>query len=512
MKLNIISKAVVAALLLVAGLQTTQAQGVRVHYKNGNVVDIPAALFDHMSPAYLKSTVEDDDPVDPKADVKVEPLDMSTAKFLSTLQQAGMPIHLGTSAPTVNGTFSLKPTKLVKYWSANPEDYNDIEVDETTEEVLKFTGQSGFNVWIDSYNIDENGPDHSVAEANQLGDSRGVKGVIVGSGSKFTAAYIITLDMPAYDLFVRMGYIISAEVSGNSLKDLYVAALSLDRDYNIQEYGIGCDGDGVSTDTTWAPLPCTNDSRSISRMPNRFARKKAQTVKEEYSYIIYKTDGTEMKVTQDELDYVETYEAAFDERITQEIPQEYLSKMSTYMPIYAGNTPPTLSGAYRVSPQALVYDAGGTYRPGTVFVDYIMNLSNQDKQKNTVDYESKEVNSSGNVITKSDKASMAVLGQGDNFTAFAILEGTARDVYYKQATIVSGTVTAEGVKDVYMGILMLDKGDDSAPGKRLMDVGTFRVFHDGDGMASTDSWAASRAFSRRQGGDANRSGLSCPDK
>ena len=231
-----------------------------------------------------------------------------------------------------------------------------------------------------------------------------------------------------------------------------------------------------------------------------------------YSFTIYKTDGTQLKVSQDELDYVETYEAEFDQRITQQIPQEYLSKMATHMPIYAGSTPPTLSGAYRVSPQALVYDAGGTYRPGTVFVDYIMNLSNQDKQKNTVDYENKEVNSSGNVISQSDKTSMAVLGQGDNFTAFAIQECTTRGVYYKLATIVSGTVTAEGVKDVYMGALMLDKGDDSAPGKRLMDVGTFRVLHDGDGVASTDSWAASRAFSRRQGSDANRSGLSCPDK
>lgn len=470
------------ALLLMTGLTAAQAQGIRVHYKNGNTVDIPAALFDHMSPGYQQSTVDDgDNPVDPNANVKVEPLDMSTAKFLSTLQQAGMPIHLGTSAPIVNGTFSLKPTKLVKYWSANPEDYDDIEVDETTEEVLKFTGQSGYNVWVDSYNIDEDGPDYSVAEANQLGDSRGVKAVIVGSGSKFTAAYIITIDWPAYDLFIRMGYIISAEVSGNSLKDLYVAALSLDRDYNLLEYGIGCDGDGVSATTTWAPLPWTDDSRSVSRLPYRIGRKKAKTVKEEYSYTIYKTDGTELKVSQDELDYVETYEAEFDDRITQQIPQEYLSKMATHMPIYDGSTPPTVDGTFALHPVEVVF-ASDNYHSNNI-ADLYLHFFDQNSVKNTILYEDKTLDGGG------EKTEMIIMGQGDNFTVFAVVPGAEpeNNITYKMATIISGTMTANGIKNCYYAILMVDKVD---PNEKIMRVGTYRIFKDGDGLASPSSWSA----------------------
>ena len=480
------------ALFLMTGLAAAQAQGIRVHYKDGNTVDIPAALFDRMSPGYQQSTVDDgDDPVDPNANVKVESLDITTAKFISALQQAGMPVHIGTNAPTVNGTFSIKPTQLVKYWSANPEDYDDIEVDETTEEVLKFTGQSGNNVWIDSYNIDEDGPDYSVAESNQLGDSRGVKAVIVGSGSKFTAAYIITLDWPAYNLFVRMGYIISGEVSGSSLKDVYIAALSLDRDYNLLEYGIGCDGDGVSTATTWAPLPWTDDSRSAIRLPHRIGRKKAKTVKEEYYYTIYKTDGTELKVSQDELDYVETYDVEFDDRITQQIPQEYLSKMATHMPIYAGSTPPAVDGTFTSHPHEPVYTSDGYTWSGQL-ADQVMNFSGQDKMKNTISYQYRQGTGS------SEKTEMVILGQGDKFTIFAVMS-SANSTYnatYKMAEIVSGTVTADGIRDFFCGMLMLEKND---PNNKLMNIGTYRIFKDGDGLAVPSTWSA-RSTERNSGG------------
>ena len=72
------------------------------------------------------------------------------------------------------------------------------------------------------------------------------------------------------------------------------------------------------------------------------------------AYIIYKTDGTELKVTQDELDFVETYEGEFDQRITQQIPKEYLEKMASHMPIYAGNTPPAIEGSFSMNNYIIV--------------------------------------------------------------------------------------------------------------------------------------------------------------
>jgi len=489
MKTYSILRTLVAALLIAAGLQTAQAQGIRVHYKDGNTVDVPAALFDRMSPFYRKTTVTEEEYT-----VKVEPINVQSANFYKLLEQNGFPMYLGEGQPIVNGTYKVSPTKLVKYWSIDPDTYGDIDVDEEVEEVIKFADQSGHNVWIDTYNIDENGPDINMGAGGMVGDSRGCKSYIQGYGNKFTVAYKLTINYPEYDLFVSMAYLISGEVSGSNLKDVYIATVSLDRDNNIVEYGIGKDGDGVSTTTTWAPRVYQYESRQAvqtskaSRLVRRLAPKRATTVTETWGYTIYKTDGTELSVTREELDYVETYEGEFDERITQQIPQQYLEQMSAYMPIYAGNQPPTLDGAYVRDPTTLVYASDG-YNPSGSFAKRTMNFTDQNKVKNTVNYQYKQAGA------ESAKTEMVVLGKGDNFTIFAIISSSAGNASYKMAEIMSGTMTAEGIKDFYNGMLMLEKND---PDGEFMKVGTYRIFKDSDGLASSDAWS-SRSMMPQQG-------------
>lgn len=496
MKPIIIQRIAVAALLLMAGLQTTQAQGIRVHYKNGSITDVPAALFDRMVPQYT-TTPDNPNPPGPGPDipddepkVTVEPMNLTSGTALglvSSLQQAGMPINVGLSVPQLNGTFSLKPPKLVKRWQAVPDPDEEIfDPDETDEMVIKFSNLSGNNVWIDTYNVDSEGADYAIgSETDKTAD--GIKSFIMGNGNKFTTAFVYTVEWGTF-YYYRLVYIFSGEVSGSNIKDLYVAVISLDRNDEVDEYAVGRDGDGVSYATTWAPKPYTGDSRALAR--RMAARQKATTEQVAYSFTIYKTDGTSFSVTRDELDYVETYEASFDERIAQQIPQEYLGKMATYMPIYSGSTPPTVDGTYRISKTTLVYDAGGTYNPGETFVDFIANLSNQNSTKNTVDYQNKEVDSNGNVLSQANKSEMVLLGQGDNFTAFVISEGTSTGIYYKTADLISGTMTPDGIKNIYLGILMIDKGDDSASSKKLMNKGVFRVFYDSDGLAAKTTWNA----------------------
>ena len=210
-----------------------------------------------------------------------------------------------------------------------------------------------------------------------------------------------------------------------------------------------------------------------------------------YSFTIYKTDGAQLKVTQDELDYVETYEAEFDQRITQQIPQEYLSKMATHMPIYAGSTPPTIDGTFTSHQHEPVYTSDGYSWSGGL-ADQIMNFTGQDKQKNTINYEYRQ---SGN---HSDKTQMVVMGEGDQFTIFAVMNGANASVNatYKMAEIVSGTMTADGIKDFFSGILLVEKND---PNNKIMSVGTYRIFKDGDGLASPSSWSA-RSTERNSGG------------
>ena len=494
MKTYSILRTLVAALLVAAGLQTAQAQGIRVHYKDGNTVDVPAALFDRMSPFYRKTTVTEEEYT-----VKVEPLNIQAANFYKLLEQKGMPLYIGLSAPTVNGTFKITPTQLVDYWSSDPAAYADIDVDEEVEEVIKFADQSGNNVWIDTYNIDEDGPDINMGADEMLGDSRGCKALILGYGNKFTAAYMITLDYPTYDIYVHMAYIISGEVSGSNLKDVYVATVSLDRDNNIVEYGIGKDGDGVSTTTTWAPRVYQYESRQAvqtskaSRLVRRLAPKRATTVTETWGYTIYKTDGTEFSVTREELDYVETYEGEFDERITQQIPQQYLEKMSAHMPIYAGNTPPTIEGTFTIHPNVLVY-ASDNYKSSSGFGDQLMNFSDQNKVKNTLNYQYKQGSS------VSEKTEMVVLGKDNKFTIFAIINSASASLNAtsKMAEIVSGTMTEDGIKDIYNAMLMLDKND---PNHRLMDVGTYRIFKDEDGLATPSVWSSRSMIPQEESGE-----------
>lgn len=487
MRTTNIIRYIVVALLLVAGLPTAQAQGIRVHYKNGSVTDIPAALFDRMSPAYQESTVDDDDPVGPVTpdpEIEVEPLNpIQATTAIAALQAAGMPIYIGLNPPAVSGAFSMKPLALVAQEGFYDEG-EDPQDDLMTEAIFKFAAKSGFNISVDMYDIDEEG-----TNANWGADfgTDGIKAYIVGTGNQFTVGFLVKFRWNGEQ--ENTGFLISGEVSDGSIKNMYYCQVELDKDYNLLSYGIIKDGDGDSPATTWAPGKSA--SRKAKKLARRLSRRPTVITLNEYSYIIYKTDGTQLKVTQDELDYVETYEAEFDQRITQQIPQEYLSKMATHMPIYAGSTPPTIDGSFTSHPHEPVYTSDGYSWSGGL-ADQIMNFTGQDKQKNTINYEYRQA---GNL---SDKTQMVVMGKGDQFTIFAVMNGanTSENATYKMAEIVSGTMTADGIKDFYTGILMLEKND---PNNRLMKVGTYRIFKDGDGLASPSAWSA-RSTERSSGG------------
>ena len=101
---------------------------------------------------------------------------------------------------------------------------------------------------------------------------------------------------------------------------------------------------------------------------------------------VWKKDGSHDTYLESELESITTYEEKFDERITQEIPIEYLSKMSAYMPIYSGNTPPNIEGTYNLSKQIMVYnsDPNSSLQAGKKFVDYVSEFTKQDMTANTV--------------------------------------------------------------------------------------------------------------------------------
>lgn len=212
---------------------------------------------------------------------------------------------------------------------------------------------------------------------------------------------------------------------------------------------------------------------------------------------VWKKDGSHDTYLESELESITTYEEEFDERISQEIPTEYLSKLSGYMPIYSGNTPPIIEGTYKLSPWAVVFDEAG-YEPGHTFSDKIIRFSNQNTQQNTLAYDQKQ----GSAVGHSDN--VVILGQGNNFTVFFIQQESDPEFNFtgKSAAIYSGTMSDTGIKNLYYGFLYLEKND---PQNKMIGVGKIRVIKDSDGLSETTTWSA-RLKAAAQVGNNNRTG------
>jgi len=204
--------------------------------------------------------------------------------------------------------------------------------------------------------------------------------------------------------------------------------------------------------------------------------------------VLKRLDGSSFKVSADQLDSINTYAQAYDERLTYSIPEIYVDKMGKHMPIFGGNTPPAVEGVYAFSPNIAVYFEDYAAAPGREYTSMVMRFENQDKQKNTLDYSSHDAGSS----TSSSAKGAAIIGEGGNFTCFFISEGESSGIYIKLATLISGTMTADGIRNMYHGFVLLDKGDD--PNNTLMKKGVYRVFKDGDGISASTTWANVATF------------------
>ena len=174
-----------------------------------------------------------------------------------------------------------------------------------------------------------------------------------------------------------------------------------------------------------------------------------------------------------------------DTRFDTVVPHDLQLKVEKYMPLYTGVNPPNVEGCYLIEPQVAVYheDYGnGGYEPGHMFLPVIMRFSNQDTRNNTLDYAQSEGGQGANAHGNGAYIS----GNGSNFTAYFLTEGAENGIYTKTALVVSGTKTADGIKDLYYAYIMEDKGYDPVP--LLMNIGAFRVNKDSDGMSVNTTW------------------------
>ncbi len=171
-----------------------------------------------------------------------------------------------------------------------------------------------------------------------------------------------------------------------------------------------------------------------------------------------------------------------DQRLETVVPEQLRLKLEKRMPIYDGNHPPKVEGVFKIKPYQCVYCEDGVYSPGYNYGTEIIRFSNFNEVDNTLDYshyfQNKDEFQSG--------TGAFISGNGNYFTAYFISEGATKGVTTKQASIISGEVTDDGLKNVYSALLMLEKGDD--PYRYVMKEGYYRIYKDGDTLSEPCEW------------------------
>lgn len=171
------------------------------------------------------------------------------------------------------------------------------------------------------------------------------------------------------------------------------------------------------------------------------------------------------------------------------IPQEIREQFEEYMPIYEGVTPPDITGEYLNRPDLLVFSSDGQFYPGYEFAPQYISFQNQTPS-GMATYSEKQASS------VADASEVYVVGSGNNFSAYFISNTTRYDDYgnvtstCKTSTVLSGTVTEDGIENFRFAFVMLEKDD---PYYQLMDVNEYRIFEDGDGLAIRYDWLKSSA-------------------
>ena len=182
--------------------------------------------------------------------------------------------------------------------------------------------------------------------------------------------------------------------------------------------------------------------------------------------------------------YLALVGASEKKRIDHVIPPEYKDRMDPYITIYEGANPPNIEGIYLLSPNELTYDATNQFEIGHVFSDMYFRFYNQDMVNNTLDYQEKQKSSGGS------GTGCFISGEGNNFTVYFNVDVTSRyekyDISLKQALVISGTKTDDGIKNLEYAFVIVDKSSD--PDQYVIDPGDFRAFKDGDGMGITTTW------------------------
>ena len=109
--------------------------------------------------------------------------------------------------------------------------------------------------------------------------------------------------------------------------------------------------------------------------------------------------------------------------------------------MYDGVHPPKVEGVFKIDPMVAVYCEDGVYAPGQVYGTNVIRFTNQDMEKNTVDFS----HYFEGMNEKGSGPGSFISGADNHFTAYFKEEGSINGVWTKAATFISGTITEEGM-------------------------------------------------------------------
>ncbi|KAF0199389.1 MAG: hypothetical protein FD166_512 [Bacteroidetes bacterium] len=179
-----------------------------------------------------------------------------------------------------------------------------------------------------------------------------------------------------------------------------------------------------------------------------------------------------------------------DNGLTQEInnliPDSIITKMVDLgMIINRGETPPVLNGTYFASPFVLKASNVPNDTPGYTFSDYSLTLFEQNNDNLSVKMDYYNGGESGTGIGG------FVVGTNNKFTVFAEVNSTYIGYTAKMVHVVSGTLTATGIEDLYFANFMLDNFDNL--GGIWIAEGEGRIIYDSDGFSEKETGKKSNA-------------------
>ena len=176
----------------------------------------------------------------------------------------------------------------------------------------------------------------------------------------------------------------------------------------------------------------------------------------------------------------------------QNLPQEVKSIISdkilrkleaSGMVIHTGTTPPNIEGTFNITPFELAFTdvPDNQYVVGYQITGYTYRFYDQQGVKIKTDYQNLDFLSNDKAIGKGT----IISGSENKFTAYMAFEGedNAISASYKQLAVISGEITAQGIKNFKYAFYLLEKND---PLNTLMPVGGTRIWFDSDNMSERE--------------------------